>query len=325
MSEAEPTLLDEHPSLAEFRDEVIHGLRLRQKRLPSKYFYDPRGSELFDRICEQPEYYLTRTEIGILETRVEEMARHIGPRAMVVEPGSGSGTKTRLLLEALEDPVAYVPVEIAREHLMNAVQALQQSWPEIEILPVCADFTANFGVPAAGREPARTAVYFPGSTIGNFDGDDALALMVNMREVAGPGGALLVGVDLRKERDVLEAAYNDAAGVTAAFNLNLLKRINDELGADFGLDGFRHRAVWNGPKGRIEMHLVSERAQQVRLGTLRFAFRAGEHILTEYSYKYTLDGFAALARRAGFRVAQVWVDPQKLFSVQYLEVSLPKL
>lgn len=325
MNGAELTLQDEHPSVAEFRDEVIHGLRLRQRHLPSKYFYDARGAKLFDRICELPEYYITRTELAILESHVGEMAGCIGPAAMVVEPGSGSGVKTRLLLEALDDPVAYVPVEIAREHLMDAAQAMQRAWPAIEILPVCADFTANFGVPAATRKPARTVVFFPGSTIGNFDGDNALALLVNMREVAGPGGALLIGVDLRKDHETLEAAYNDSRGVTATFNLNLLKRINTELGGNFDLDAFRHRAVWNDAEGRIEMHLVSECSQRVRLGAHEFAFEAGEYILTEYSYKFTPEGFARLASRAGFSVGKVWTDDDGLFSVQYLEVSLPRL
>lgn len=318
-------LQDEHPSLQEFREEVIHGLRLRHKRLPSKYFYDARGSALFDEICELPEYYVTRTELGILERHVAEMAQWIGPRAMIVEPGSGSGNKTHLLLEALEDPVAYVPVEISREHLMHTAEALRDAWPGIEILPVCADFTANFGVPNASRQPERTVVYFPGSTIGNFDGMNAKALLDNMREVAEPDGGLLVGVDLRKDRATLEAAYNDAQGITAAFNLNLLERINAELGGDFDLDAFEHRAVWDDTEGRIEMRLVSKAVQRVSVGPQEFEFARGEYILTEYSYKYTLDGFARLAGEAGFSVRQVWTDPDGLFSLQYLEVALPGL
>jgi dimethylhistidine N-methyltransferase len=309
---------DLDPGLELLRHDVLAGLRRRPRTLPCKYFYDARGSRLFEKICELDEYYLTRTELAILERSVAEMAHCLGPDCMLIEPGSGSATKTRLLLEALEDPVAWVPVDISRDVLLRSSESIDGAHPELEVLPVCADFTQAFGLPTPRRRPARRAVYFPGSTIGNFDPPEVVRFLARLRELCAPGGAVLVGADLRKDRKVLEAAYDDAAGVTAEFNLNLLLRVNRELGADFDLDRFRHRAVWDERRGRVEMHLVSTAAQTVRIGGESFSFAAGEAIHSESSYKYDLEGFAGLARAAGLAVARVWLDDRRWFSVQYL-------
>jgi dimethylhistidine N-methyltransferase len=306
------------PELERLRDDVVAGLRRRPRTLPCKYFYDARGSRLFERICELDEYYPTRTELAILERSVAEMARCLGPDCMVIEPGSGSGTKTRLLLEALERPVAWVPVDISRDVLLRSSASIDGAHPELEVLPVWADFTEPFALPATKRPCARRVVYFPGSTIGNFDPPDVVRFLARLRRLTAPGGALLVGADLRKDRKVLEAAYDDAAGVTAEFNLNLLLRVNRELGADFDLARFRHRALWDEQRGRVEMHLVSTAAQTVHLDGESFEFAAGEAIHSESSYKYDLPGFAGLARAAGLDVARVWLDEQRWFSVQYL-------
>jgi len=312
------TLRDYQPRRDAMLGEVLAGLRQRQKTLPCKYFYDERGSQLFDAICGLPEYYLTRTELGIMETHVAEMAAALGEQLILVEPGSGTSLKTRLLLEHLRDPVAYVPVDIAREHLLQAADRLNRLHPRLEVLPVCADFNQPFELPRAARAAMRTAVYFPGSTLGNFDPAEAGRLLGHMRRLAGPDGALLIGIDLRKDVAVLEKAYDDASGVTAEFNLNLLSRINEELDADFDLRRFAHRAVYNAAEGCIEMHLVSAKAQTVRVADETFEFRAGEHILSERSHKYTMDGFAALAGRAGLKIEQQWMDDRRYFCVAYL-------
>jgi dimethylhistidine N-methyltransferase len=306
------------PEQARLRDDVLSGLRRAPKTLPCKYFYDARGSRLFEKICELDEYYLTRTELAILERSVAEMARCLGPRCMVIEPGSGSGTKTRLLLEALENPVAYVPVDISRDVLLRSAESIDGAHPDLEVLPVYADFTQPFALPTTRRPAARRVVYFPGSTIGNFDPPEVVRFLARLRKVCAPGGAVLIGVDLRKDGKVLEAAYDDAAGVTAEFNLNLLLRVNRELGADFDLTCFRHRAVWEETRGCVEMHLVSSVAQTVRVDGESFSFARGEVIHSESSYKYDLDGFAGLAAAAGLAVARVWLDERRWFSVQYL-------
>ncbi|MDN3516304.1 L-histidine N(alpha)-methyltransferase [Aquisalimonas lutea] len=303
---------------AAFLADVVAGLSAPVKQIPPKYFYDDAGSELFDRICELPEYYVTRTETAILRDYARDIGDALGARVMLIEPGSGSSAKVHLLLDVLEDPVAYVPVEISREHMLASLAPLRERYPGLEILPVAADFTAGFTVPESTREPARRVVFFPGSTIGNFRPDDALTLLSRFAAVAGPGGGLLLGADLRKSPAVLEPAYDDSAGVTAAFNRNVLTRINRELGGDFDPGAFRHRALWNEPESRVEMHLVSLRDQRVHVGGTAFDFRAGEPIVTEYSHKYTLAGMADLAQQAGFRVEQVWTDEQEWFSVQYL-------
>lgn len=311
-------LRDQHPRLDEMSEEVLAGLSERQKTLPCKYFYDERGSQLFDAICELPEYYLTRTELGIMEMHVDAMAAALGRQLLLVEPGSGSSLKTRLLLEHLRDPVAYVPVDISREHLLKAAGKLKRLYPALEVLPVCADFNQPFPLPAPRREAARAAVYFPGSTLGNFVPAEAAMLLRHMRRLAGDGGALLVGIDLQKDPAVLERAYDDAAGVTAEFNLNILARLDRELGADFDLRRFHHRAFYNQKDGCIEMHLVSTLEQTVTVSGQRFHFRAGEHILSERSHKYTLERFAALAAQAGLKIEQQWIDDRRYFCVACL-------
>lgn len=303
------------------RAEVLAGLRAQPRQVSPKYFYDERGSRLFDAICRQPEYYPTRTELAIMREHGAAMAACVGPAAMLVEYGSGSSLKTRVLLDALDRPAAYVPVDISGEHLAAAAAKLAADYPGLEVLPVCADFTRPLALPEPARAPARVVVYFPGSTIGNFARDEATGLLRQMRELAGDSGGLLIGVDLVKPRAVLEAAYNDAAGVTAAFNLNLLRHLNREFAADFDLNAFRHRAVYDEAHDRIEMRLVSLRRQTVRVNGSRLTLEADEFIVTEHSHKYTPAGFAGLAAAAGWHVAQVWTDPQQLFSVQYLAAA----
>jgi dimethylhistidine N-methyltransferase len=312
-----PRLIDFHPPRADMRSDVLDGLSATPRQLSAKYFYDERGSHLFEDITLLPEYYLTRTEDAIMEASLPEMARLVGPRAALIEFGSGSGEKTRRLLRHLDQPVACVPVEISKNHLLASAESLAADFPELDVMAVCADFTQPFELPDI-EGAQRRLVFFPGSTIGNFTPDQAVSLLKVMRQVAGPDGALLIGADLVKDRATLEAAYNDSQGVTAAFNLNLLRRINRELGANFDLEAFRHQAVYNAAPGRIEMYLVSQQAQQVRIGERRFDFDEGERILTEYAHKYELQAFADMVAEAGFRVQQVWCDPRRYFSVQYL-------
>jgi dimethylhistidine N-methyltransferase len=311
-------LLDLHPPHSDFRSDVLEGLQQEHKALSPKYFYDAAGSELFDRITRLPEYYPTRTELAIMDSCLDEMAALAGPELSVIEFGAGSGLKTRKLLAGLLDPVSYVPVDISKDFLLESAQAIAAELPEVEVLPVCADFMQPFDLPDPARMPRRNLVYFPGSTIGNFTADEAGDLLQVMHAEARAGGALLIGVDLRKDREILERAYNDAAGVTAAFNLNLLTRMNRELSADFDLAQFRHDATWNAAEGRIEMRLISRQRQDVKVAGTVIPFDAGESILTEYSHKYELEEFAAMAAEAGFEVERVWTDPDELFSVQFL-------
>jgi L-histidine N-alpha-methyltransferase len=319
----EPTQIgDRERGLERMRRDVLEALGRRpQKELPTQYLYDARGSALFDRICELPEYYPTRTELAIMERDVEAMARGVGERALVIEYGSGSSIKTRRLLEALQRPAGCVLVDISREHLLRSAARLAAELPHVEVLPVVADFTASFAVPRPRAAVRRKLVYFPGSTIGNFLPEQATRLMRQMATQVGSGGGLLIGTDLRKDPAVLEAAYDDAQGVTAAFNKNLLRRINRELGADFDLRAFDHRAIYDQEHGRIEMLLVSREAQTVRVAGRRFHFAAGEAIHTEYSHKYTIDGFHELAATAGWRAEGVWMDEKAWFAVHLLRVA----
>lgn len=303
------------------RQEILEGLRDRPKTVSPKFFYDERGSQLFDEICEQPEYYPTRTELDIMEDNLDEIVGLIGTAVSLIEYGSGSSTKTRLLLDRLQDPAAYVPVDISKEHLANAAQQLAADYPDIEMLPVCTDFTKPFALPAPNRSAARNVVYFPGSTIGNFDINEAVDLLKVMRGEAGDDGGLLIGVDLVKPREILESAYNDAAGVTADFNLNLLRRLNREHDADFELDNFQHKAVYDEDHSRIEMRLIALDQQTVNVADEQFEFAEGEHIVTEHSHKFDVEQFAELAARAGFDLRSVWMDDDELFSVQYLEAA----
>ena len=297
---------------------MLRGLSATPRRLPSKYFYDRRGSELFEAITRQPEYYLTRVELELLAGRGAQIAAAVGPRAHVVEPGSGSGRKTRLLLEALEDPVAYTPIEISRDALLHSVQRLEGRFPHIEMLPVCADFTRPVALPTPAREADRRLAFFPGSTLGNFDRDEAVRLLRAMRDTVGAGGQALIGIDLDKDPAVIEAAYNDAAGVTAEFTLNLLARLNRGIGSDFDLGQFRHRARYSRERRRIETFLVSQRVQQVRVGGRAFDFEAGEAMMVETSHKYTDADFAAMVGEAGWEVARAWNDPDDWFGLRLL-------
>jgi L-histidine Nalpha-methyltransferase len=306
------------PDASQFRDDAWIGLASPRKTLPCKYFYDARGSALFERICDLPEYYPTRTELAILEAHADEMAACLGPRCLLIELGSGSSRKTRLLLDRLHEPAGYVPIDISSAARAGSLRVLAKAYPSLEVLPVCADYGDSLELPHPRVEPARRAVFFPGSTIGNFTPPDAQRFLARMARMAQSDGGILIGADLRKAPALLEAAYDDAAGVTAAFDLNLLVRLNDEVGADFALDRFQHRAVWNEEAGRVEMHLVSTVDQDVRVAGRRFRFAAGESIHTENSYKYSLDGFAKLAEAAGLAVRQVWTDERRWFSVQWL-------
>jgi dimethylhistidine N-methyltransferase len=302
----------------DFLADVLAGLARPDKHLPCKYFYDERGSRLFDRICELPEYYPTRCELAILRRDAAEMVGRFPPGAALVEYGSGSGLKTRLLLEQLGEGT-YYPVDISREHLLQSARRLAREFLHIDVVPVCADFTKPFMLPRAARLPRQRVVYFSGSTISNFGPPEAVGLLRQIARLIGPGGGLLIGVDLRKDRAILEPAYDDAAGVTAAFNLNLLARVNRELGGDFALDRFRHHAFWNEQHGRIEIHLVSLEQQVVTVAGRRFPLAAGETICTEYSYKFSVEEFARLAEAAGLDVREVWRDAAGLFSVQYAQ------
>lgn len=298
--------------------DVADGLSGSPKTLPSKYFYDEAGSKLFDEITELDEYYLTRTETRIMERFVAEMADEIGPGALIIEPGAGSSAKTRVLLDHVEAPAAYVPVDISGDHLVAAAHNLRAERPGLTVLPLVADFTKPLELPAMAAPPERRVVYFPGSTIGNFQMLEAARLLKRLRSVVGPGGGILIGFDLVKDIGLLEAAYDDTGGVTARFNLNVLAHINAELESDFDLESFEHRAPFNAAASRIEMYLVSKRRQCVRLGAHFFEFQEGEAILTEYSHKYTLESFAELAGSAGLVPKRTWTDPDRRFCVQFL-------
>jgi L-histidine Nalpha-methyltransferase len=300
--------------------EVLEGLQREPKQLPPKYFYDEAGAALFERICTLPEYYPTRTELGILHAHATDMAAWIGPHARIIEFGSGSGDKTRVLLEHLENPAEYIPIDIATSQLTALAQELAHApaLQGLKITPISADYTQPIRLPQTDN---RSIVFFPGSTIGNFEPPAAIAFLHNAADLVGSTGGLLIGVDLRKDKATLERAYNDAAGVTAAFNLNMLTHINRISDADFDVARFRHRALYNEAEGRIEMYLDSTEDQLVTVGGTHIHFKSGESILTEYSYKYDIAGFQQLAAQAGFAPAAVWTDPDELFSVQAFNAS----
>jgi dimethylhistidine N-methyltransferase len=298
--------------------EIVAGLTQPQKNISPKYFYDERGSQLFDAITRLPEYYLTNTELGIMRRYISEIVELVGKQASLIEFGSGSSLKTRILLEHLDELAVYVPVDISEEHLLASAKQIRDEFPDTEVLPVVADFTREFDLPTPKLMPLRNIAYFPGSTIGNFTHPDALELLKVMRHEAKDSGALLIGVDLQKDAATIASAYNDSEGITAEFNLNMLRHLNREYGADFDLDSFSHDARYDPDDGRVVIRLVSAKDQLVHLGGTKIDIAAGEGILTEYSHKYTLEGFAEMAKQAGFRVARVWTDPAQLFSVQYL-------
>jgi len=304
---------DYQPRLADFKAEVLNGLSQTSKQLSPKFFYDRHGSELFDQITQLPEYYPTRTEIGILQKYSERIAELIGRDSLLLELGSGSSRKIRVLLDALE-PTVYMPMDISKEHLLGSAEALAADYPALDVHAACADYSADFELPYGPNHLARV-VFFPGSSIGNFEPHSALELLRRMACHLDVGGRMLIGVDLKKDAELLNAAYNDSQQVTAAFNLNLLSRINRELDADFDVRAFSHHAFYNEAEGRVEMHLISDEAQAVTVAGQLFEFAEGESIHTENSYKYSVEEFLLLAERAGFVSEQVWIDDDNLFSV----------
>ncbi len=303
---------------AEQRAEIIAGLTAEQKYIEPKYFYDQRGSELFDQICELPEYYPTRTEARIMRDNIGEISGGIGPGVAVIEFGAGANAKARWLLAHLEDPIAYVPVEISGEYLQEQARDLARHFPDLSIKPVVADFTKPFDLPVHPVEPRRNLIFFPGSTIGNFRRSEARDLLGVMLDEARPGGALLIGVDLVKNVATIRNAYNDSSGVTAEFNRNVLHHLNDGLGANFRPELFRHEAIYDTDKDRIEMRLISLQDHAVDVAGHSIEFDLGEHIVTEYSHKYSLQGFARLAAEAGWQHEHAWTDDDELFSVHLL-------
>lgn len=299
------------------RDEVLRGLLAQPKALPPKLFYDRTGAQLFEAICGLPEYYLTRMELGILRAHAADIAGRLGERVALIEYGSGAGVKVRLLLDSLLDAAAYVPVDISVEQLAVVAAERAREYPHLRVAPVCADYTTRFALPPLPAD-ARRVAFFPGSTIGNLHPTEATAFLARVRAAVGPSGALILGVDRRKDARVLHAAYNDAAGVTAAFNLNLLRRLNRELGATFDLDRFRHLAFFNDAASRIEMHLESVVDQQVEVAGVPVEFRRGETIHTECSYKYDRPFLEELVHTAGFEIGDLWTDEREWFWVGYL-------
>jgi len=310
---------DYHPTPSDVRSEVLRGLGQAQKRLPPKLFYDQHGSQLFDAITELPEYYPTRTEIEILRQHGAGIADRLGRGKVLIELGSGSSLKIQVLLDALQ-PRLYIPVDISRDHLLDSARALAARFPELWIRAACADYSVPFELPLDG-DGGEPAAFFPGSSIGNFEPDEARRLLRRIARLLGEGGRLLIGVDLRKDPAILHTAYNDSQGVTAAFNLNVLTRINRELGGDFDPGAFAHRAVFNEVEYRVEMHLVSQQAQRVAVAGEVFDFARGESIHTENSYKYAIGDFHRLAATAGFDAEAVWTDPDQLFSVHCLRAA----
>lgn len=308
---------DSGPEQQQMLKEVLDGLSRAQKMLPSKYFYDERGSELFEQITSLDEYYPTRTEKKILENHIDEIAERVGSESVIIELGSGSSQKTRLLLDHLPDLSAYVPVDISEKYLQKVANDLREEYPNLPIVPVCADYTQPFDIPNIDRPFEYYVVFYPGSTIGNFQPHQAQKFLQSIARFLIPGGGMLIGVDLKKDVEVLEKAYNDEAGVTADFNKNMLVRLNRELGADFEVENFRHEALYNREQGRIEMHLVSEANQQVYLNGTTIDFQKGESIHTENSYKYSLEEFRELVS-SWFEVEKVWMDDNEFFSIQYL-------
>jgi L-histidine N-alpha-methyltransferase len=321
MTSSRTTIGRHHGTFSEtsrFRRDVIRGLSGSRKVIPCKYLYDERGSVLFDEICELEEYYLTRTELSILHAHVDEMAAVLGEDCELIELGSGSGLKTRLLLGHLRAPRAYLPIDISSAPLSTSAAELTARFPGLEIIPVCADFTGPVSLPETGSPRARRVVYFPGSTIGNFRPRAALHLLSSIAQLVGEGGGLLIGFDLDKDESIVWPAYNDKRGISAAFNLNLLARINRELGADFDLGAFVHRADYERARERVVMHLVSLEDQIVQVDGQEFSFQDGEMIHTEDSYKYSLEHFGRLTSRAGFALDRQWFDDKGFFCIQYL-------
>lgn len=316
--EQAPQLDNQAPDRKEELENLQKGLSAAQKWISSMYFYDEVGSRLFDRITEQPEYYLTRCELEIMRRFSKEMGDCIGARAMIVEPGSGAGEKVGLLLRAIESPAAYVPVEISRTHLEACAKSISSEFPKVEVWPVWSDFTTPFSLPVTHATVARRIIYFPGSTLGNFEPDDARKLLIHFSEIVGKDGGMLLGIDLVKDTKVLESAYNDVAGITSAFNLNMLAHLNRRFGIGFALGEFSHYARYNEDKSRIDMYLESRRDQEVMVGGVVVRLSAGERIHTESSYKYSKGSINALLEAAHLRLISSWEDDHGWFSVCYV-------
>jgi L-histidine Nalpha-methyltransferase len=306
------------PGEDSFRDAVLAGLSATPKSLPCKFFYDQRGSALFEAICETPEYYLTRTELGILESYAGTLAERIGPNCRLIELGSGASVKVRLLLKALERPLAYVPVDISRGFLREAAGSIATDFPHLEVVAVCADYTRSFALPKISGPDGKTVGFFPGSTIGNFEPEAVVQFLTHVGQLLGPGAEMLIGADVKKDKAILDAAYNDAQGFNAAFNLNLLHRIKNELDSDIAIDDFAHVAFYNPDEGRVELYIKSLKDQSAIIAGRRFVFTAGEMMHTENSYKYAIPQFHALAVRAGFHALDTWTDAEGKFAVYYL-------
>lgn len=314
-------LYDFAPTTGNLYEETINGLRRADKRLPGTLLYDERGSQIFDKICEQPEYYLTRTEQSIMQRSIDEIVALLGEGVALVEYGSGSSMKTALLLDHLPALACYIPIDISKEHLLQAANRLAKQYPHLEILPVCADYSQPFHLPTPSHAATRYVAYYPGSTISHFHPTEAVAFLAQVRTVCGPDSLLLMGVDLKKDARIIEPAYNDRAGFSRAFTDNILHHINQRFAANFDPAGFAHLAFYNPQQGRVEFYLASRQPQMVHLNGETITFAAGERINLAYSYKYSLPEFAKLATNAGWSVQQVWTDDQQLFSVQCLRAA----
>ncbi len=320
MDTLERIFVDHEPLAHNVLTEVIMGLSRGQKTLPAKFLYDKKGSEIFEEICCLPSYYPTRTEFKILKDNANEIVSLIGDGCLIIEPGSGSAEKVRILLQAMNNTPRYVPIEISREILLRTCRELIEEFPGLGLYPVCGDFTQELSLPlTVTAQTGRKVIFFPGSTIGNLHRDEAREFLRKAGRMVGKGGGLLIGVDRKKDPEILRLAYNDPEGVTAAFNLNILERLNREIDAAFDLENFRHEAVYNESEGRIEMHLESLIPQLVRVSQTVFRFRQGETIHTENSYKYSVQEFVNLGEKAGLCFLRSWEDQRGLFSVYYFE------
>ena len=316
----EETIIDFEPKSGNIIKEVLAGLSLSQKTIDAKFLYDKRGSEIFEEICRLPEYYPTRAESLILRRYSKDMAKIIGRDALIIEPGSGNGQKVRSILRSLKQVRGYVPIEISRDILLRMTEELHEEFPELKVLPVCADFTQDMDLPLTiDFQRGRKVIFFPGSTIGNFHPVDAISFLKKLGKLACNDGGLLIGVDLKKDKKIFDLAYDDPSGITASFNLNLLERLNREVAATFDLQNFDHEAFYNEELGRVEMHLKSKVSQLVKVNQTMFRFKEGETIHTECSYKYTVEEFCELCAKAKFQIKKTWMDPEKLFCVYYFE------
>ncbi len=309
---------DQHPEVADFHDDIVKGLSAPEPYILPKYFYDEAGSRLFEEICSTEEYYPTRTEVSIIRDNIDSIVETLGEDCLLIEPGSGDSYKVRLLLDALR-PIAYLPIDISRRYLQDEAQKLAAEFTWLNVHAVCADFTGKLELPYHVESTNKVA-FFPGSTIGNFLPEQAIIVLDEIRMMVGNGGGLLIGVDLQKDTNILNTAYNDKKGFTEQFNKNLLIRINRELGADFDIEQYAHSAFFNEENYRIEMHLVSLREQSVTIDEHVFHFAKGQSIVTEYSHKYTVKHFQKLAGKAGFKCVKTWLDEEQLFCVFYLSV-----